>query len=261
MRKPTAVALGAVSGLLSGLLGIGGGLVVGPALLLGGFPAGRAFGTALWVVAPVAFIAVIAGTISTPGNCDWLVALLIALGGQLGAPFGARALVNMTEGGLRKLFIFFLVYIALRNLGVFGGGDVAGIEAQLEGMWVYVVALALGGLAGVTSSLFGVGGGVVVVPGLLLAIGGFSFPAAAATSLAAMVPTALRGAWLARSQRRLDYEAVKLLAPVAAGAAIVAVWLRDWVVGQEFLNITFASFLLFAALMLWRRAPGKTPTI
>ncbi|HJM38603.1 MAG TPA: TSUP family transporter, partial [Planctomycetota bacterium] len=56
MKGLPALLLGGVTGLLSGLLGIGGGLVVGPSLALLGMPMGRALGTALWVVFPVATV-------------------------------------------------------------------------------------------------------------------------------------------------------------------------------------------------------------
>lgn len=53
--------------------------------------------------------------------------------------------------------------------------------------------VALGAAAGVTSGLFGVGGGVVMVPALV-ALHGFSQHAAHATSLAAIMPVAAAGA-------------------------------------------------------------------
>ncbi len=253
MNKLAAVLLGSVAGLLSGLLGIGGGLVVGPALMLAGFSPGRAFGTALWVVAPVAFVAVIAGIFTGPGQTSWLLALMVALGGQVGAPVGAAIVQKISSHNLRYIFVIFLIYIALRNFGFVGGDLNHFSDLHLSLRQMLGAALGLGFIAGITSSLFGVGGGVIVVPGLLLVVGGFSFAAAAATSLAAMVPTAIGGALIARTQQRLDFETAIVLIPSSTICAVVAVWLRDQVVAQQSLQLIFASFLLFAAFMLLRQ--------
>jgi uncharacterized protein len=61
-------------------------------------------------------------------------------------------------------------------------------------MGVVLLAVALGVVAGVMAGLFGVGGGIVIVPTLALALG-LSQLEAEATSLAAMLPAVAAGAW------------------------------------------------------------------
>jgi hypothetical protein len=253
-----ALLLGGVAGLLSGLLGIGGGLIVGPTLILFGMPASRALGTSLWVVFPVATAAVIAELWFAPLQMLWWPALWIAIGGQIGAPIGAAILLRLPDYGLRLAFAFFLFWVGLRNIGLLGQGS-SGIQEGFRvlnhlGAWgTPLLAGSIGISAGICSTLFGVGGGVVVVPGLLYLLGGIAFPSAAATSLLAMVPTAARGAWLARNQNRLDLASIKGLVPSATAATFVAVWLRDFVIAPAVLTQIFGAFLLFVASRLIRR--------
>lgn len=252
LRLRAAAAVGAAAGLLSGLLGIGGGLVVGPTLALLGMPLERAVGTSLVAVAPIAAVAAVTGLLTAPEQLAWGAALMIALGGQLGAPLGARLVVALPRAGLRLVFVAFLLAAALRNLLGAPDGSPGGTGFE-EPVVRAAAQLVLGVLAGVCSSLFGVGGGVVVVPGLVFLVGGFSFPAAAATSLAAMIPTALRGAWIARAQGRVEPGVARWLVPAAAVAAVGAVALRDLVLPPAWLARLFGLFLLFAA---WRLRPG-----
>lgn len=117
------------------------------------------------------------------------------------------------------------------------------------------MAILLGVAAGISASLFGIGGGVIVVPGLVFLHGGFGFQAAAATSLAAMIPTALRGAWIAARQGRVERGLAKWLVPSAVAAAIAGVALRDLVLPPAWLQRLFGLFLLFSA---WRLHATRT---
>ncbi|RMH00881.1 MAG: sulfite exporter TauE/SafE family protein [Planctomycetota bacterium] len=246
-----AVLLGLTAGLLSGLFGIGGGLVVGPALALAGLPLAVALGTSLSAVAPVAAAAAVVGLRTAPEQLAWFSALLVAVGGQVGAPLGARLIVALPERRLRQVFVLFLLLAAVRSLvgppAGSGGGPAAFHPAAAA-----AATLLLGVLAGLTSSLFGVGGGVVVVPGLMFGVGGFSFRAAAATSLLAMIPTSALGAWLAARQGRIAAGVARWLVPAAVAAVVGAVVLRDRVVPPAALARGFGLFLFFAALRLLR---------
>jgi len=230
-------------------------LVVGPALILRGIPLPRALGTSLQVVVPVACVGVATELLTAPAHLVVGAALLLALGGQIGAPLGARILVRLPGGLLRLLFAAFLVYAGLRSLGVLGGGAPGGPLPGLAGNQPGIRA-ALTGLTGVAaglcSSLFGVGGGVVAVPGLVFLVGGFPLSQAAGTSLLAMIPTASLGIFLARRQDRLVPGLARHLLPAAVIAAAVAVLLRNRLLAPRFLAILFGLFLLVVAVRLFR---------
>ncbi|HKF16887.1 MAG TPA: TSUP family transporter [Candidatus Dormibacteraeota bacterium] len=113
------------------------------------------------------------------------------------------------------------------------------------------LAVLSGLLIGALSGLIGIGGGVLLVP--LLVIGfGFSQQVAQGTSLAALIPTSIVGAVTHLRQGNLDVRAgvaMGLAGMVgAAGAALVAQHLHG-----KILERLFGLLLLFAAYRLWRR--------
>ena len=114
------------------------------------------------------------------------------------------------------------------------------------------LAVLSGLLIGVLSGLIGIGGGVLLVP--LLVIGfGFSQQVAQGTSLAALIPTSIVGAVTHQRQGSLDvrFAAVMGVAGIvgAGAAAVVAQHVHGKV-----LERLFGLLLIFAAYRLWRRS-------
>ncbi len=251
---PLAV-LGGTAGVLAGLLGIGGGLLVGPILMLLGFRLKRAFGTALVVVLAAATVAVVTELILEPGNFDWLVAAALVLGGQVGAKAAAVWAKRISENQLRWAFLLLVLYASLRNLGVIGDTPATALPGIANGIpWVkLLLSLALGFLAGNCAVFFGVGGGIVMVPGLVLAVGGFPITEAMATSLLAMVPTSAIGLRLAISDGRVDRNVIPKLLPATFLGAIVGVVLRNYQLAPAELSWLFGAFLLWVAIEILRR--------
>jgi uncharacterized membrane protein YfcA len=108
----TLALVGVVAGLLSGLLGIGGGLVIVPALAgMLGVPLKRALGTSLVAVV----VLVIPGTIvhAVLGNIDWAAALFLAIGAVPGARLGATIALGTKERTLRLMVGSFLALVAI----------------------------------------------------------------------------------------------------------------------------------------------------
>lgn len=251
--------LGATAGLLSGMLGIGGGLVVTPVLALRGLPLRKATGTALGAVFVCAAVAVVAEALTEPGQLVVPVAVLIVVGAQFGVVVGRKLLNAMPDGVLRLVFLMFLLFAAARNLGLLGLGADAGFgvaDGEVFGassLGVAAMIAGIGLLAGTSTVLFGIGGGVVVVP--LLTLCGTGFHEAAAVSLLAMIPTALTGLWIAKRDGRLEAGLLKTLLPAAAVGAAAGVWLRNRALEAEVLETVFGVFLLYAALRLWMTRP------
>ncbi len=105
VREATAPILGgigALAGFVSGLLGIGGGLVMVP-LLAGwlGMPLKRALGTSLLVIVAL----VVPGTIvhAALGHIDWGICLALIVGGVPGARLGAALALGAKERTLRMV--------------------------------------------------------------------------------------------------------------------------------------------------------------
>ena len=110
------LAIGLGAGVLSGLFGIGGGIVIVPALLfLAKMPAHTATGTSLGaLLLPVGALG--AWTYWKAGHLDLRVSLWIALGLLFGAFVGAKLAAMLTPLQLKRAFAVFLVIVAARML-------------------------------------------------------------------------------------------------------------------------------------------------
>jgi uncharacterized membrane protein YfcA len=112
--------------------------------------------------------------------------------------------------------------------------------------------IVVGVVAGIVSGMLGVGGGVIMVPGLVLVVG-LSQVAAEATSLAAIVPIALVGTWRQRRYGNVRLSDGLLLGALAASGAVGGVALAN-ALPERALELGFAGLMLFAAAQLLRRA-------
>lgn len=188
-RRPiwALVAIGLLSGFLSGMFGIGGGIVIVPLLvMLAKFPRRLAAGTSLGAIVPAALVGV--ASYAAVGNVDWIVALILVVGSVIGAQVGAHLLHKLPVLAIRWAFIVFLAAVAVSLFFV-----VPSREAEFElHVWSAVGLVVLGFITGVLSGILGVGGGIVIVPMLILLFG-LSDVVAKGTSLAMMIPTAISG--------------------------------------------------------------------
>jgi uncharacterized membrane protein YfcA len=122
--------LGTFVGVVGGMLGIGGGVMIIPLLMLGfGFTQAKANGTSIaMLLPPIGIFAAI--SYARAGNIDWRFAAVLATGFALGAYFGAN-LVNsgrINPTALRILFAILLLYVASRVLFRASGRARAALE-------------------------------------------------------------------------------------------------------------------------------------
>jgi uncharacterized membrane protein YfcA len=109
------LAIGLFAGILSGLFGIGGGIVIVPALMiLAKFPAIKATGTSLGaLMLPVgAFIG--AMSYYKNGNLDVRASVFIALGMIAGAYLGSQLVQHLSDLQLRRAFAVFLLIVSVK---------------------------------------------------------------------------------------------------------------------------------------------------
>ena len=179
------VLIGVVAGLASGLFGVGGGVLIVPALVwFTVFDQRLAHGTSLTAILPIA----LSGTIgyATAGEVAWRPAVPIALGAILGALIGSQLLAKLPLSALRIGFALVLLASAARMVITVPEGTAPDAMA-LTDAFGYV---ALGLISGVLAGVMGVGGGIIMVP-ILLLMAGFPLVLAKGTSLAVIIPTSI----------------------------------------------------------------------
>lgn len=112
-----ALAVGAVTGVLSGLLGVGGGIVFVPAaVILFGVSQHDAQAVSLVVIVPISIVGAISHL--RLGNIRWDTVAILAPTAAIGALVGALVAQQLSNEALRVIFGLLLIYVAQRYLGV-----------------------------------------------------------------------------------------------------------------------------------------------
>ncbi|MFH0886662.1 MAG: sulfite exporter TauE/SafE family protein [bacterium] len=107
------VVIGFAAGLLAGLVGIGGGIIMVPAMVYFlGKEQHEAHGTSLFVIIFTAFIG--GTTYSLFGHMDLTYVMWIAVGGLAGAYLGASIALYLPEKTLRSIFGWTMVIVAIK---------------------------------------------------------------------------------------------------------------------------------------------------
>lgn len=192
LPRAKALGLGLAAGVLAGLFGVGGGIVLVPGLVwLARLPQHQAHATslaAIIVTAPAALAPFV-----VEDAVSWPAAAALVIGALVGAVGGAAVMKRIPAAGLRRLFGVLMVLVAIRL--VLPGGAESAVDNAVGVDAVALAGLTATGLVtGLLSGLMGVGGGVVMVPAMVVAFG-FGQHLAQGTSLAVIIPTALVGAW------------------------------------------------------------------
>ncbi len=115
-----------------------------------------------------------------------------------------------------------------------------------------ILAAVVGALAGMAAGMLGIGGGALFVPALVLILG-LSQLEAEATSLLAIVPVALVGAWRQHRYGNLRLRDGVVLGLLAVPGAVAGVVLVN-AVPERAIEVAFAGLLLVIAAQLGRSA-------
>jgi uncharacterized protein len=239
------LGVGIAAGFLAGLFGVGGGILIVPGLVLAaGMDQRRAHGTSLAAVLPISVASVL--TYAAHDNVDWTAALWLSIGAVVGAIVGTRLLHVLPHRTLALLFAAVLLTSAVR---LFIATDADG-RAPLSAP-VAIALVVLGFAAGVLAGLLGVGGGVIMVPAMILLFG--IVPVVAkGTSAAVIVPTAVMGTWRNRAKGNADLRAAAIVGSAGIVTAALGGTLADRM-SDEVSNILFATLLLAVAARLLRQ--------
>lgn len=118
-------------------------------------------------------------------------------------------------------------------------------------MWALVAAGAIGLVAGVLAGLFGVGGGILFVPTLTLVLG-LTQLHAEATSLLAILPTSIAGAWRQRRYGNVRWRAALVVGLAAVAGVEGGVQLAEALPEHVLRRLFGVLMLAVAAQIAWR---------
>jgi uncharacterized protein len=234
-------AVGALAGLLSGLLGIGGGIIIVPGLIWGaGLSRHTASGTSLLAILPIAVVAAVTYAVAPGGAFEPEASAVFVVGSLGGAVLGARVNARISERGLRIAFAVLTGVFGLRLAIPFGFG--AGSETLELDVPTILLLLALGLNGGFLAGLLGVGGGAIAIAVMVFALG-TSQVLAQGIALVATIPTVIVGALQHRRQGTLAARD-GLAVGVAGMATAIPGALLAFALPVELLRSLFGVFLI-----------------
>ena len=243
------IALGVATGFMSGLFGVGGGILMVPGLVFfARFDQRRAHATSLAAMLPIALAGLITYVIND--GIDWPLTGLLALGSVFGAVVGTALLTRMSKRALTIVFAVPLVIAAVRML----------FEVTAEGRapltpWTAVIIVVIGLLTSAIASLLGIGGGIILVP-LLTVL--FDVPPVIAkgTALAVILPMSTVGTMRNRTNSLVDFKAAFALGVTGVAMAPVGAMVSNSISAQTS-NALFAALLaMVTTRMLWQVVKG-----
>lgn len=253
MSGPWLILVGAAAGVFAGLFGIGGGIIIVPALiLLAGFPLVKATGTSLAaILLPVGILGVV--SYYKARIIDLRASAYIAAGLLTSVAVGAWLANTLPLDLMRKFFALFCLYVGWNFIDPVhrfrrwrGQGVPARPEPETSPRPSPAALIGIGLLAGVMAGMFGIGGGNIIVPMLTLVL---HYPAkrAIATSLGAILfPFGLPGVLYYYNVGTLDLGAA---AWIALGLFIGTVFGARITISlpSRTVKLLYGLFLIFVA--------------
>lgn len=217
-----AVLLGLAIGVLLGLVGGGGSILAVPALIYGvGMPLSRAIPTSLLVVGISSAVAAVPRLAQR--EVQWRIAAVFG-GAGIPAAFAGAAINRLLSP--RMLLFGFVALMLLAAYRMLRGDDQEGGDCAVSGGGVnwrscLPKAIASGVGVGFLTGLFGVGGGFVIVPALVLLLG-LPMTLAVGTSLVIVCLNAAAGFLAHLGETRLDPAITVAFILAAVAGALVA---------------------------------------
>lgn len=235
----TLLVLGLCGGALSGLVGVGGGIVFVPALL---YVAGWDITEAVAASLAIIVFSSLSGTIRNARSenpVDWRTAGLLSLAVAPSTLIGVGISRVSPDAVVELAFAALLLCLAYPT-----ASGSKGVESSKRIPVALVLAAGVG--IGALSGLVGVGGGVLMVPLMVLGMG-ISTKTAISTSLAVVLSAGVVGALGYIAVGAMNLAALPPLIVGAMAGAWLGVRLRD-PLPDRLLRIGFAGFMVIVAL-------------
>ena len=244
-KLPVIIVVGVLAGFLSGLFGVGGGILIVPGLVLvASMDQRMAHGTSLAAVLPIAASSMV--TYWAHDHIDWPVVLFLAIGAVGGAILGTKLLQVLPHRTLGIAFSVLLLASAARLFMADSGTGRDDLDLLMA-----VLLVVVGVVTGVLAGLLGVGGGIIMVPAMMML---FGIPPVIAkgTSLGVIIPTSIMGTWRNRTKKNVDFRAAAIVGVAGVLAAIAGGTLSARM-SDTLSNVLFAVLLAVVAVRLLRQ--------
>ena len=217
-----------------------------PALVAVGLTRHRATASSLAAIVLIAIAGAIAFGVA--GDVDLPTGIFLGLGGLLGSTVGAHLMNRLTGRTLARIFGLVLLVAGIRL--TIGGGVVEG-GLDLSPIISFLLELTIGALTGILSGLAGIGGGIVMIPAMVLLLG-FDQHTAEGTSLLAMLFTAAAGTRVNITNHHVDWRAVWILGLAGAVVAPWSAWLAQRIPADTLARIFGVLVISTAIRTLWK---------
>jgi uncharacterized membrane protein YfcA len=250
-----ALGLGLVIGLLLGLLGGGGSILAVPALVYGvGMPLAAAVPTSLVVVGISSAAALIPRL--REGQVQWRLAAVFGAAGASAAFAGAAVNRLLEPRVVLAGFAAMMVAAGVRMLReqTTVGGDCALPGGGINWRGCLPKAIGSGVVVGFLTGLFGVGGGFLIIPALVLLLG-LPMTVAVGTSLVIIVINSVAGFIAHAGNAALDYPVVGAFTAAAVVGSLAAARLASRLPAERlrrwfaYLVFAVAAFVVVQALI------------
>ncbi|MDT3439406.1 MULTISPECIES: sulfite exporter TauE/SafE family protein [unclassified Pseudofrankia] len=254
-----ALGLGALIGILLGLLGGGGSILAVPALVYGaGIPLKAAVPTSLLVVGISSAAALLPRLRAR--QIRWRIAAIVGAAGAVAA-FGGAAVNRLLDPRIVLIgFAGLMVLAAVRMLrgDSEAGGDCALPDGGVNWRGCLPKSIGTGIVVGFLTGLFGVGGGFLIIPALVLLLG-LPAPAAIGTSLVIIVINSGAGFAAHAGDAALDYRIAGAFTAAAVIGSLTAGRFATRLPAQR-LSRAFAYLVLAIATFVVLQAIISPPT-
>jgi len=185
---PFFVLVGLIAGILGSMIGVGGGIIISPVLTFLGLSPPQVASTSLFAVSSTSISSTLA--YSKSKKIQYMLGIKMALLSIPGAIIGSFFSVRIDPGSFKILLA--IVLIGTGVYLIYKKSILAGNSLSFQNLWVRILFFSSTFVAGIISSLFGIGGGVVFVP-LMIMVLGLTMYLAAPTSQFILMITSLVG--------------------------------------------------------------------
>ncbi|MFX0149150.1 MAG: sulfite exporter TauE/SafE family protein [Candidatus Hodarchaeota archaeon] len=246
-------------GIISSALGVGGGFITTPSLILLGIDEAYAIGTVLCMIIFTALSSTIAYA-RQPKIIEYRTGLLVATTTVIGSVLGSTTssiLVSEAPAIFRLIFALCLLPIAIKMIFYpkeKKSDKVGELEIEHDEVILFgferreLLSTLLGFIAGFSSGLLGIGGGVVMVP-VLVTVGKIPMHKAVATSMFIMIFTSIAGAAVKISRGQIHPDlAIFLIIGIIIGAQIGPLIIRK--INTKQLQQIFGGMMIVALISI-----------